>query len=61
LTEIEEIFVGWIADFLSDWESGYRISEDLPVVAEELTKLILKSLEDFGYIIIKDDLLGKLI
>jgi hypothetical protein len=51
----EEIIEGAIYDTLNDWKSEYKISEDLPAIADILTEYIIVCLEDFNYEIIKKD------
>ena len=59
--EIKEVIEGAIHDSLSDWKSGYKINEDLPAIAEWITEFIIKALEDFKFIIIKEEVLEKVL
>lgn len=61
MTKLEKIIEGYINDFLSNWKSGYKINEDLPAIAEIMTDGILKTLEDFDYIIINEKILEKVL
>ena len=51
----KEVISGALYDFLSDWKSDYKIQEDLPAIAEELTEWTLKCLGEHGYKIIKEE------
>jgi len=50
---VEEIIDGIIYDHLYDWNSGYKLKEDLPYLSEVITKDILKGIERIGYKVVK--------
>lgn len=61
MTELKEVIEGAIHDCLLDWKSEYKISEDLPAIAEIITEEILRSLEVHNYITIKEKELEKVL
>jgi len=48
-----EAIEGAIHDYLSDWKSEYKIHEDLPHIAEQITEFIFNVLKDWKLKIIK--------
>lgn len=52
---------GVVFSALDKWQSTYMISEDLPYIAEEITLSILKKLEEYNYIVIKEEVLGRVL
>ena len=61
MSELKKVMEGAIFDCISDWRSGYKIHEDLPYIAEWITDFVLKTLEQFKYITIKEEDLAKVL
>ena len=61
MVDFDVLINGVIFNALSNWKSSYKIPQDLPYIAEEITLAIIKKLEGYDYIIIKEKTLGRIL